>query len=341
MERDLDQQAAGNSTPVATTPEVDNQAAEGLLLLARSYRDALKAALASGDVSGAKAAISALQMIVIPLNSPVAGDISEAKAAAAAGTSMLDSVEQDNEVDHAAETGGGRSSYCRKGTQKMIMGKMSAEVQDYFNKELKEDSYKAVEVTKERVDGRDVLVTKPANDLTGDQVREAFTDVNAHGAKGEERKAIREKMGQGEDMTPKEVEDLKTSLKDLEKYKASKIMSGPGTDEEKAAKIEKMHERFEKAKLRVDEAHQAEKGEQKAIEQGAPEPMRKALRQHKHDRRDALSTELKEGVINEAVMDKKADRSHEQQHDHGHSVAQQSGPLNTPGMKRSNETAIS
>jgi hypothetical protein len=236
-----------------------------------------------------------------------------------------DGVVADN--DDTPQVSTGRSRFANRKVQELIL-KNAPELQSFINEKLNESSYEAMKVT---TDSKGVVQLQKAPDLTGDQVREALTHAHFHSLDEKERGALAGQINQtggpkvDSALDKKEAKALKSSLETLEQFRANKIMQGPGTEEEKAAKLQLMHERFERARANVNEAQKAEEN----VVQKAPEALRPSLRQFGHQK---LQESLKKDVIEGEIMESSGAKRERSQ---GINVTEAGRPSLTPiGDKR-------
>jgi hypothetical protein len=308
-------------------------AAEDALRRAYDARDRLRAAVRAGvsGVAEARAALSDLQGIAIPTGSVMAGAVSDAVAQGMALAGSIPAMESEDGVvadnDDTPQVSTGRSRFANRKVQELIL-KNAPELQSFINEKLNESSYEAMKVT---TDSKGVVQLQKAPDLTGDQVREALTHAHFHSLDEKERGALAGQINQtggpkvDSALDKKEAKALKSSLETLEQFRANKIMQGPGTEEEKAAKLQLMHERFERARANVNEAQKAEEN----VVQKAPEALRPSLRQFGHQK---LQESLKKDVIEGEIMESSGAKRERSQ---GINVTEAGRPSLTPiGDKR-------
>ena len=165
-------------------------------------------------------------------------------------------------------------------------------VRNYADRNLTAPTQQGVSVTVQKdANGSKVVTTGPEETIPTKDVRAALANVNLHSMDEKERCEICGKHGHGHDhdeLTKEEAEKLRKSLEKLEKFKAAKILKGPGTKEEKDAKLIALHEKFEDSREKIGKAEKAA-----AKAKLAPAGMAGAAKDWEKSQRDEMSATLK------------------------------------------------
>ncbi|MBY0407605.1 MAG: hypothetical protein K2Q01_07925 [Rickettsiales bacterium] len=263
--------------------ERTHREAESNYALGKALLSDMNNAIASGNSTAAAAALASLKSIPIISNTPAGALLSAIVSMGASAQNTINQIaaEEDNDVTVSASA---PSVFSGRGVQRLIMSKMSPEVREFFEKELKTD-----------------------------RQREAFTDVAAHSLHGEECDRCRRELGLGDKMDDREEGRLRMSLDELKQFKIDRIRNGPGTEEEKNERIERLEQRFKEAEERLRATREAERRETAAEERAenarrrgaSPEERAEAERRRAERRaerlrrRDELAGSL--GVVRDSV----------------------------------------
>lgn len=241
-----------------------------------------------------------------------------------------------------------------KEAERHVLHHLSKDLREAIVENFSASSYKAVDIVRTTENGKEVLTTVPAATISGEQAREAVTEVAEVTVTGQEGA----KQGRGDDVTPEEGKRKREHAKLLTRKRAAEIMDGPGTKEEKQERLQELEKSRETFERDLTELEKAQRQENKALRQ-AMGGARSADVQRAEER---LARSTREGLLRHVTSThRERQQAHSQEHhqehgqqpeqsakkhddkQQGHAPAQRQsfdaahvataeGPMPTPGM---------
>lgn len=254
-----------------------------ILSAARSLAAKIRSMAGSENIEAVRNAVSELQGFVGQGSSKIQSDLS---SIASTSNSSSGAAEENYRNEEVSSTQAKSQSYGRKYPSACRSHKMKK----FLMNELSDESYAGAN----------------GEEIKGEKLRDDFESVAKHSMSSVEEKAFEAETEQEIEVDIEEAKKLHDSLDRLESYRAGKIMLGGGTEEEKLARIQKLHERFERAHEQTDRACDEHECEH------APPNMRHSVRQFKGENppeRQKLREILKEDVLPE-VMGTKSEQQY-------------------------------
>jgi hypothetical protein len=283
--------------PGATFDESDS---ELVITNAKAIRDQLNNALTAKDPMQAKALLSQLKMMVgmISQNSRRYGEMAQVVSAASGADAEIQSL--------AIEAASGGASVVATAQSLVVSAMSSPGVQNFFRDQLGGTSYDSVNVNVARpVDNSPVVTVNQQGQLSGDSVRESFSDIGFYTLSREKQQEIRAQLGLEEDRLPLAERmnrinargaRLHRSLTEMQQYNAGVIEKSSLSRTEKDAKLAENDKYFKEAHLGVDEISKLERN----VATNPNDEMAKALLQAKQEE---FGTNLKRNIVERVLME--------------------------------------